>query len=550
MYLYNKNRLIALLVCVLFLGFGYGFYYMHAQHKRLYSELAASIQNFKSEGVPAQGAVPVVDPLSRMCSPWLEIQKNTSDAVVQVFTQVARFNWLEPYKSPELGEGAGSGFFIDERGYFLTNYHVVDEASNIQIQIPSFGKERFDSEIIGVSPERDIALLKVSDEAYKTITKQSGKFNTLSLGKSDSILRTQELLALGYPLGMQTLKSTQGIVSGREQPFIQITNPLNPGISGGPVLDFSGRVVGIAAAGIPGAQNVGYIIPIDEVKAAINDLYKVTLLRKPTLGVVFASSTKDLDAYLGNPGRGGWYVASVFKNSLFEKIGIKEGDVVYEVNGYQVDQFGEISVPWSEDKISMLALFNRMVVGDEIRLMLYRKGARKDFRFKLELSSEMPVRYMYPQFESIDYEIIGGMVVMDLALNHVPYLLKSAPFLMKYTKPEYQEDSELVIASIFPNSEAYKTRGIISPGALIQEVNGIKVRTLAQFRNALLESKKTGYITLSLANPIVDKVFAALSLEKVLAGEAELSHRHFYTQSALVKELKTQEASDDKKNAS
>jgi len=196
------------------------------------------------------------------------IQKMVKDTVVQIFSHVADFDWIEPYKTPEQGEGAGSGFFINANGDFISNYHVVAQASGVEIQIPSFGLERFDVEIIGVCPERDIALLTLTKEARAKILRQLKKIPFLSLGDSDQIVRSQEVLALGYPLGQTRLKSTLGIVSGRERPgYIQITAPLNPGNSGGPALDADGKVIGINSRGIMDAQNVDILFQLTKLNA-------------------------------------------------------------------------------------------------------------------------------------------------------------------------------------------------------------------------------------------------------------------------------------------
>ncbi len=138
----------------------------------------------------------IIEP--RQMLTWLNIQKKVKNTVVQVYAQTVEINWLEPYKSPEQGEGVGSGFFIDEHGSMITNYHVVAQASSVQIQIPHFGMERFDMEIVGVSPERDIALLKPTEEALAGIKGTLGSVPFLKLGDSDEVLR------FGFRLSIRT----------------------------------------------------------------------------------------------------------------------------------------------------------------------------------------------------------------------------------------------------------------------------------------------------------------------------------------------------------
>lgn len=476
---------------------------------------------------------------------WVEVQQNVKDTVVQVFAQVFEFNWLEPYKAPEQGEGTGSGFFINEQGDFLTNFHVINQAVNVQVQIPSLGQERLDVEIVGVSPERDLALMRLTQASIERVKEVLGTVPYLHLGDSDQVRRGQDILALGYPLGQEHLKSTQGIISGVErvkilanQLCLQMTAPLNPGNSGGPSLNASGEVVGVNFAGIVQAQNVGYIIPINDLKNALKDLYQQKLLRKPTLGCIFEPTTNDMSRFLGNPD-GGFYIVRVVKNSLAEKAGIQDGDTLAEINGYKLDCFGDTVVPWSEDKVSIIDLLNRCEVGDDIKLLLYRKGKRIEVSFKLEPRAVWPIRFMYPQYENIDYEVIGGMVIMEMALNHLPMLVdQGAPALLKYFSPENQYEPELVITHIIPTSPAFKVPRVssirvLSAGTLIEEINGIKVRTLKDLREALKKSKNTNFLTVMLQ----DKRLIVFSLDAITKEEDRLAATFFYKKSALIDEL-------------
>lgn len=470
---------------------------------------------------------------------WVALQKKVKDAVAQVFTQSNEFNWLEPYRAPEQGESSGSSFFINAQGDFITNYHVVAQAARVEIQIPSVGQERFEAEIIGVAPERDIALLRLTDESFQKVTKELGSINYLQLGDSDEIQRGQEVLAVGYPLGQQYLKITQGIISGRErlasinQSCFQISAPINPGNSGGPSINARGEVVGINFAGIMSAQNVGYIIPINEVKSALEDLYKNKLLRKPQLGGLFESATTDMVNYYNNPGDGGFYVAHVFPHSIMEKAGLQAGDMLYEINGLTLDRYGDMVVPWSEDKISLWDLLNRMVVGDALDLVFYRKGVRKTVSLKLEPRFLWPIRIIYPEFEGpIDYESIAGIVVMELTVNHIPLLLQAAPTLSKYLSPENQDSSQLLVTHIHRTSPAHKSK-YISPGSIIDKVNDQEVRTLEELRKAVLKTRDSKFLKIELD----DHRVVVLGLENIIKEESRLAQLFMYKKSVLFNEL-------------
>src|SRR5690606_2807503 len=102
----------------------------------------------------------------------------------------------------------------------------------------------------------------------------------------------------------------------------------------------------------PKAQNVGYIIPINELKVIIDDLRDVKLLRRPFLGILYNNASESLTKFLGNPSPGGLFVVDVYAGSPLHKAGVKRRDMIYEINGHRIDIYGELS--WIEDKISIV----------------------------------------------------------------------------------------------------------------------------------------------------------------------------------------------------
>ena len=201
-----------------------------------------------------------------------------------------------------------------------------------------------------------------------------------------------------------------------------------------------GEVIGINSAGITEAQNVGYAIPINDLKIVLPDLYKTKLVRKPFLGVLFNNATEALTEFFGNPLPGGCYVVEVVKGSTLENGGVKRGDMIYEINGHKVDLYGEMSVPWTEDKVSIVDYVSRLSIGEDIKLIIYRNGTRKKFTVKFT-NIELPaVRKVYPGYEKIDYEVFAGMVVMELTLNHIQIMGQNVSGLSKYAEMSNQEE--------------------------------------------------------------------------------------------------------------
>lgn len=462
-----------------------------------------------------------------------EIRNSIEDAVVQVFSQVVPFNWREPYRSGEQHEQRGSGFFIDEHGYIITSAHVVDEATTVWIQLPPFGQKTFFVDVVGFCPEGDLALMLLHEEDRALIVETLGHIPWISLGDSDLVRRTDEITVLGYPLGQYRIKSLTGVVSGWEtgigRALIQITAPINPGNSGGPLIDEAGQAIGIAIAAVFPAQNVGYAIPINELKLVLADLVANPLVRRPSLGIAFTYANDALASYLKNPLPAGLYINRVLEHSLAADAGLLEGDMLYQLNGMTIDAYGDASVSWTTEKVSIHDIISRLSIGDQLRLTIYRNGEPKEMTIEVQLKPPYPIRATYPDYEEIDYEIIAGMVVMSLTENHIAELIQEAPYLLEYTKIERKVEPLLVISHILPGSVSQLIRSL-QPGMIIAELNGIPVHTLAEFRQALLTSIKTGFLTIKTTANIM----AALAFDTVLTDEQRLADLFGYELSETI----------------
>ncbi len=470
---------------------------------------------------------------------WRPVQEKVKDTVVQVFSQITEFDFLQPYKTPGQSSAYGSGFFISDTGDLITNSHVVDQAKAVWIQIPSLGKRIIDVEIVGISPERDLALLRLTPASLELVRSLLGSIPYLPLGDSDAVRRSDEVMALGYPLGQQSLKSTTGVVSGQEQHFIQISAPLNPGNSGGPLLNTHGEVIGINSAIIPGAQNVGYMIPINDLKIVRDDLAKIKLLRKPFLGVLFNNASDSLTDYLGNPQPGGCYVVEVVHGSTLYNAGIKAGDMIYEINGHRIDIFGDMTVDWSEDKISLIDYVGRLSIGQKVSMVVYRHGKRMAVNVTFGQGEVPAIRRVYPGYEEIDYEVFGGMVIMELSLNHINILGPNAPGLARFAELKKQGQTALVVTHIFPTSRIARER-TLAIGATLNEVNDTVVNTLADFRNVITKTAHNRYLTIRASDNVTratDNVFVSVPMEKILDEELQLSSDYHYPISKLSKQL-------------
>ncbi len=320
--------------------------------------------------------------------------------------------------------------------------------------------------------------------------------------------------------------------------MIQISAPINPGNSGGPSLNINGEVIGVNTSGIWLAQNVNYIIASNEVTLFLKQIEQtpkiegIKLLRKPYLGIFYNNANDDLTSFLNNPYPGGLYVVETIKDSPLHRAGIQAGDMIYEFNGYPVDNFGDLTIPDSEDKVSIVAYISRLTLGEPVELLVYRNGKKKKIKFNFNECFSCPIKRIFPGYEPIDYEVFGGMVVMDLSLNHIPPLIKVAPELVKYTDIKTQLEPRLIVTHVIPDSEAAKTRAVGS-GAIFTLVNGKSVKTLDEFREALKLSLQNGYLTIKTA----ENVFIAMMLDNILQDEERLASSYHFPISETVKWL-------------
>ncbi len=482
---------------------------------------------------------------------WADISENAAHSVGQLFAFCNLYNWLEPYKTPEQKSVSGTAFFIDAEGHMLTNAHCVDQAISLFIQLPRFGKHRFEVQLVALCHERDLALLKLTPESYDALIKEVGSIPYMKFGDSNNVRRADEIMALGFPLGQEWLKSTTGVVSGIQslgnKSLIQISAPINPGNSGGPALNEKGQVVGISTLVInqSGVQNVGYIIPCNEAMIFLNhtkatralqkdaSVVDPLLIRIPMAGITYHGSPVPLISYLNNPEPGGIYIVNVIPNSICGKAGIKPGDMIYSLNGHEVDRFGDLNVPWSHDKISISTFISQLRIGDTIHVVLYRNGKREEISTLWEIKPPLPVRFMYPGYETMHYLVIGGMVITPVTLNHVQLLTTSCTDeLASYWKLMEQTKPAIMIAHVLPNSVAQHSR-LISPGMIITHVNDQETSTIEECEKALQKSIKTGYITFKMKS----KEFFVAKLDRVLDDELKLSKMYFYHISPVVQSL-------------
>ena len=277
--------------------------------------------------------------------------KKASPAVVSISTSKAAekgMNKNDPWQRFFFGEreeaptaGLGSGVIVSPEGYILTNYHVVEEADEIEVSLNDGRKTK--AKIIGVDPDSDLAVLKIKLDNLPVIV----------LGKSEKLQVGDQVLAIGNPFGVgQTV--TGGIVSalGRNQlglntfeNFIQTDAAINPGNSGGALVDVSGNLMGINTAIFSrsgGSMGIGFAIPVSTAQQVLEGIVRDGQVTRGWIGVEPTDLTPELMQSFEVKNTQGVAITGVLQNGPAAKAGIKPGDVIVQVGPTPVAQVAEL----------------------------------------------------------------------------------------------------------------------------------------------------------------------------------------------------------------
>lgn len=282
------------------------------------------------------------------------------------------FEQFERGSRPRTQRSLGTGFLISADGFIVTNNHVVEGADTVLVNLQNTaGKEQsLKAKVIGTDKETDLALLKVTAEKPLPF---------LSFGDSDKMEVGEWVLAIGNPFGLghtvtAGILSAKGrnIQSGPFDNFLQTDASINPGNSGGPLINMEGKVIGINTAIIASGQDIGFAIPSGMASRIVEQLKSDKKVSRGWIGV----SIQDVDANtakaLGLPDAKGAIIGSVMDGEPAEKAGMKDGDVVLEVNGKPI-----------EDSNALLRAIAAEAPGSTVRFTVWRDGAKKELSVKL-----------------------------------------------------------------------------------------------------------------------------------------------------------------------
>ncbi len=290
-----------------------------------------------------------------------EAFQKVAPAVVTVSTKgVATFNGFFQQEV----EGIGSGFIINEDGYILTNYHVIEGAKEVSVTLSD--NTTVSAKVVNYDANQDVAMLKITDENVKVPA-------VAELGDSNALQQGEEVIAIGTPLSADLSQTvTNGIVSALNRNvetesgvvlnLIQTNASINPGNSGGPLVNTKGQVVGINTMKMSGenTEGIGFAIPINDISDKIESLSKPIL----NLGISIRTVDESLASQLKM--EQGLYVVEVNEFSPAEKAGVKAGDLIVKVDGQRVKTFDELK-----------EIKNSKNEGDSLKLEVIRDGKSK-----------------------------------------------------------------------------------------------------------------------------------------------------------------------------
>ena len=324
----------------------------------------------------------------------VEIYRAVSPGVVNITnTRIQESFW-----GPVPSEGTGSGSIIDERGYILTNYHVIQGATQLEVQVEN---EKFPGKVVGTDRDDDLAVIKVE-------VPRGHRLTVIKLGTSQGLEVGQKVLAIGNPFGLQRTLTT-GIISGLERPLrdaaarrtingaIQTDAAINPGNSGGPLLNARGEMIGINTAIQPnaggGSIGIGFAVPVDIAKRIIPEILSKGYVSRPWLGV----STFPLNARIARafqlPMGEGIIIGDVYRNSGAAAAGLRPAAVRETIyGGISLQQLGDVIVAVGGKKVAntddLQNALQDKKPGETVDVEVLRQGSRVSVPVRL---TERPV---------------------------------------------------------------------------------------------------------------------------------------------------------------
>ncbi|MBI2191303.1 MAG: DegQ family serine endoprotease [Planctomycetes bacterium] len=366
--------------------------------------------------------------------------------------------WMPPQFRERWPEqrGTGTGVIVDPKGYILTNNHVIDQASEVTVKLSE--KEELPARVVGVDPKTDLAVIQIDQT----------KLPVARLGDSDRVEVGEMVVAIGNPFGLDRTV-TLGIVSAKGrtnlhladyEDFIQTDAAVNPGNSGGPLLNLDGEVIAIntAIASASGSNaGVGFAIPINLARSVMQSLIRDGKVTRGFLGIKIQDLTPDLAKEMGLNRTEGVLVADLFEDSPAGKAGVQAGDVILKFDGHDVKNTNDL-----RHRVAATP------VGGARDIVLWRNGEERTVTVKVgELTPEVAGG---PGGRPTSSETPFGLTLQELT-----------PELTEQFRLNPKAEG-LLVTEVEPGSSAEEAA--IEPGDLVLEAARKPVKKIEDFRDA------------------------------------------------------------------
>ncbi|HXJ16833.1 MAG TPA: Do family serine endopeptidase [Candidatus Polarisedimenticolia bacterium] len=368
-----------------------------------------------------------------------------------------------PDNAPDAERSLGSGVIVDKRGFILTNEHVIDGATKIQVTLDGDGKH-YNARVIGTDKDTDLAVIKIESNHDLQVAK---------LGNSDGVQVGDWVLAFGSPFGLNSTV-TAGIVSAKDrsnvghqfQRFIQTDAAINPGNSGGPLVSLSGEVIGINTAiytGSRGFEGVGFALPSNTAINVYNQLITSGKVTRGSIGVTFQEENSNnpiLMKELGAPY--GIVIEAVEPGSPADKAGLLPGDVITDINGKPVRTGADLVNPIAQTPI-----------GQSVQLRFVRNKQAKDLTLSVadrtkifpqsaQDTDEQPDQTAEPSQFGLHAEELSPDLAMKLGMGKV---------------------TGVVVTEVDPASFAEDIG--FARGDVITEISHVRIKSMADYRTQM-----------------------------------------------------------------
>ena len=314
----------------------------------------------------------------------IAVYKRALPSVVNITTTAVAYDF---FYGPVPQQGMGSGFIIDREGHILTNFHVIANARDVSVTLSN--QKTYKAEVIGTDPSHDLAVIKINAPDIVPVT----------LGDSKNLVVGQKVYCIGNPFGLNGTLTT-GIVSSLRSirsldgtpidDAIQTDAAVNPGNSGGPMLNSRGEVIGInfqiATNGVDQSAGIGFAIPINAAKAVLNDLVTLGRVRRPAIGITNLPVSEDFAAEIGVPSEG-LLIQRVVPDGPADKAGLRGGNKTAYLGNYRILLGGDLIIAFNGQKVSTLrdlsGMLNNHKAGETVTLTIYRGKQKMDVKVTL-----------------------------------------------------------------------------------------------------------------------------------------------------------------------